>query len=190
MAVTLAVSLSKLRSQDKTAILDSEIIRSSAASWPTKLLIRIRRYEQSAVVFTLDLRPFAWDAVLRRLPDADAVAADLPGARRGLGLFDRGGLRHRRIRPLALGLHGTPAARCAHLAGHEVCRRSGLRDRRSSLAVASGALAEFDPRADATRCGGDGISAPGHSGCIGGFRNRIGACADVPPDAAFRGDES
>ena len=62
------------------------------------------------LAFIFDLRPFARNAIFCRLPDADAAAAEFLDARRARRLFPSGRIRHRRIRSVALGLHGTPAA--------------------------------------------------------------------------------
>jgi len=81
---------------------------------PTKLTLtwnrEVRPYGEKAMAFVLDQRPSPRNAIFCRLADADAAAAEFLDARRARRMFPGGRIRHRRIRPLALDLHGAPAA--------------------------------------------------------------------------------
>ena len=67
---------------------------------------------------------------------------------RALGMFSGGRIRHRRIRPLALGLRKLHSAQRPPRAAH---RRDRLRGDCGRLPLAGGRMAEFDPRADGAR---------------------------------------
>src|SRR5262245_16432157 len=81
---------------------------------PTKLTLtrnrEVRPYGEKAMAFVLDQRPSPRNAIFCRLADADAAAPEFLDARRARGMLSGGRIRHRRIRPLALGHHGAPAA--------------------------------------------------------------------------------
>src|SRR5262245_39558585 len=62
------------------------------------------------------------------------------------GLSLGGRVRHRRVRRLALGLSGAPAARGLPAAPRQACCRGHERDRCERLPLAGGTMAEFDPR--------------------------------------------
>src|SRR5215475_329302 len=110
-------------------------------------------YGERALVFVLYRRRPPRNVVFCRLSDADTAATHFFDTGRALGIFPGGRIRHRRIRLLALGLHGGPAAQGPSPARRQACRRDRLRDRCGLRPVAGGAMAEFDPRADGTRAG-------------------------------------
>src|SRR5262249_2302086 len=136
------------------------------------------------------LRAASWSAVFRRVAYAVAAAADLFNAGRALGIFSGGRVRHWRIRPLALGLYAAPAAQGTPPPHRQVCRRYRLRDHCNHLPLASGTMAEFDPRADEARASRHDLSTRSRPDCIGGFRNPVYAFAILFADASPGGDRS
>src|SRR5262245_57959448 len=89
-------------------------IRSLATSCRTKLSFtrnrEVRPYGERAMAFILPQRPYPRNDIFCRLSDSLAAAAEFLDAGRALGILSRGGIRHRRFWPLALGLYGAPAA--------------------------------------------------------------------------------
>src|SRR5262245_1152812 len=142
------------------------------------------------MAFTLYLRPPPWSAAFCGVAYAVAAAPELFNAGRALGIFSGGRLWHRRIRPLALGLYGASDAKGAPPAHRQACRRDRLRDRCNHLPLASGRMAEFDPRADEARARRRHISTRRRRDCIGGFRNPVAACTVLSADASFHGERS
>src|SRR5215475_10146228 len=126
---------------------------------------------------------------LTEISYAVATAAELFGAGRALGVLSGGRLRHRRIRPLALGLYRAPPARAART--HcQVCRGDWLHDSCNHLSLASCSMAEFDSRTDEARASRHGVSTRSRCDCIGGRRTPVGTCGILPDDASLRGDKS
>src|SRR5690349_6220923 len=70
----------------------------------------IRGHEERAMAFVICRRPCPRNALLRCLSLADPLAADFFDAGLAFGMFSGGGIWDRRVRRLALGLHGTLAA--------------------------------------------------------------------------------
>src|SRR5262245_6281135 len=66
-------------------------------------------YAERPMAFIFCLRPAPWNPVFCRIAYAVAATADVFNARRALGIFAGGRVRHRRFRPLALGLCAAPA---------------------------------------------------------------------------------
>jgi len=147
-------------------------------------------YEERNMALIFYLRAAPWSVVFCRIAYAVAAAADLFNAGRALGIFSSGRLRHWRIRPLGLGLYATPAAQGTPPAHRQACRRDRLRDRCDHLPLASGSMAEFDPRADEARASRHDVSTRSRPDCIGGFRNPLDACAILSAYASLGRDRS
>src|SRR6516165_10473535 len=103
----------------------------------------MRPYEERAVEFIFDRRTSPRNAIFCCLSDAVATAADFLDAGRAFGMCSGGWIRHRRIRWLALGLHGVCAVQRPLPARRQARRRDRLHDRCGYLSCAGGTMAEF-----------------------------------------------